>query len=148
MFPIGGTILGVWMLTVGMRTYQIGRAASDWPTTRGKITSSAVTEDHDRDKAYYIASVTYTYSVDSVTYTGDTIYAGYGGSSSQAVAQNLADDYPVGETVNILYDPQTPEISVLSEGMALSNYLTIGAGFVVLIWGLALLRHLPAEWRA
>ena len=146
-FPVCFTLVGGYLLIRGMLDYQLGYAANNWPATTGTITASSVAEDDHGDETTYLALVLYTYSVDAKDFRNDEIYAGYGGSSNKATALAMANKYAVGNSVSVLYNPDSPANAVLESGIGISTYIMILFSLPIVFIGGALLRLLPAEWR-
>lgn len=61
------------------------------------------------------AVVIYEYEANNKKYKGNKIYFGYEPSIKHEPAQNILAKYPVGSYVNILYNPEKPELSVLEK---------------------------------
>ncbi len=146
--PVLFTLGGGYILWHGIQNHRAGTAAKSWPAVTGEVVTSTVIQDPDSDDVSFLATVSYNYTVDSVVYSNDTIYAGYGGSYSKQTAQDLADLYPVGEPVSVLYNPEDPGTAVLQPGTGFSTFLTIAMSLPFLLIGAALLRHFPEEWRS
>ena len=103
-----------------------GDASQQWPSTRGRIvqtkmeTSSRMTSGRSsKEIPIYLPVVIYHYqpdgSVESV-FEGDTIQIGLTWSKYSRDAKDLLARYPVGASVDVYYDPNNPQKSVLKTG--------------------------------
>lgn len=94
------------------------RRAHKWPVTRGRIVASDVEAyqqaDEDSRDPYYKPSVVYTYEVNGRQYSGDRVTMGVKISASlPGIARRMAAKYPVGNEVDVYYNPQNISESVL-----------------------------------
>ena len=132
--------VGLILLSAGMwfiwRARAIGTASTTWPTARGTIKSSRVAP-YDADGIdMFIAEVTYEYKVGVKTYAGDRLrFGGYAGTREKA--QQDADKYRVGMTVDVRYAPRQPQTSTLEPGIAGTSggglALAAGGGAILLL---------------
>ncbi len=123
-------LVGFGLMIWGAQILKNASASSDWSATQGEIISAFVRESQDEDGVTYHADVNYSYAVDDRRYQADTVNFGQYGSSSKARAEEIISRYPVGERVNVYYDPETPETAVLEPGVTWSSYLVLGMGFL------------------
>jgi len=65
-----------------------------------------------------------------ITIGGTTHY------SSSAKAHRVANEYPIGKTVEVAYDPENPAAGVLDAGVNMGSYLAIILGVVFSLVGL------------
>lgn len=138
MILVGG-VLGA----VAYDTHRDGEATKAWPSTSGEILSSRVEEEERRDRDSdgrnrtrytYTARVTYAYTIQGIDYTGHRIRADDTGGDRDKAFDTI-NDFPVGSTVDVYYDPSDPASSVLRQGadpVAVWLFVGIGALFVVL----------------
>jgi len=143
--PITGLVIGGLLLVGGfLLAYRIGKPIRDravasvaWPTAEGRITGSRVerVKNGGDGKATYTADITYDYALDGRTFEGDRVWFGDDYSASDTSAFRAAvDRYPVGQAVQVHYDPAEPAESVLEPGPTWSGsalYL-IGLGLMTL----------------
>ena len=131
----GGTILfmlifgavGLGLFIGGALSYRNALATQSWPTAEGRITFSEIYESRDEDGTSYGLNIGYNYAVEDRPYTGTRIsLTDY--SSSRNYAEGLAEEYPVGKTVQVHYDPADPTKSVLETGANWVQYLLMGMG--------------------
>ena len=115
-------------------------ASKSWPSVQGRIVSSHVERTQIATKVKYKAQVRYQFSVNGRPYMGSRIrYADTTGSSESA-QQKIVDKYPSNAQVEVFYDPQDPDISVLEPGgapflMAIPPLALAGVGLVIFLQG-------------
>ena len=142
-------IFGLYAIYSGVTTYMKAAASVNWPTTNGIITSSAVTNSvncvQNTNGAnscglIYYPNVFYTYTVNNILYTGNTIQL----HDVSSVGNNLlyatseVKKYPVGDNVTVYYEPNVPTTALLESGATIDNlYLPLFGVFFSII-GLAL----------
>lgn len=93
-------------------------AQRTFATTEGVVTASNVESSHGmhRSGPMRIVSLAYTYAVDGREYAGDR-YAYGEWSSNDGRAARIADEFPVGASVTVYYDPDDPRESALAVGV-------------------------------
>jgi Protein of unknown function (DUF3592) len=157
-FPLFGFLLPVAAILVGgfciagfVIVRRQARASTAWPTTSGKITTSAVAsetfrvEEDSRDsrlrfETRYRPVINYVYRVDGYDHYG----SGIAGSwtllhDAPAAAQAVVDAYPVGRDVAVYYDPARPRTAVLDRGNAAGSTVPLVAGVVFSLGGALML---------
>lgn len=92
----------------------------NWLTTQGTILTSKITQEFTRDRHHgtgqgtYVPHVEYEYRLRGRTYHGNTVHpTGLQSCSIHSVCQRIINKYPVGQTVNVYYDPDNPENACL-----------------------------------
>ncbi|WP_372895731.1 DUF3592 domain-containing protein [Stieleria sp.] len=112
--------VGGWLAISGLASFAVQYRASKWPTVEGSIRRAEVVPEND----YYFVRLEYEFTVDGAQYTSDDVYlySGIGGLSvssetmgaeTQAAAEKIRDNYPVGKPVKVYYQPQNPSRSAL-----------------------------------
>ena len=84
----------------------------------------------------YVPIVVYAYEVGGVAWQNDVVWAGLAPeeeSASEAGAEAVVAEYPVGASVNVYYDPHDPQDSVLRAESG-SGWILIGMGGLVAVW--------------
>jgi len=135
--------VGIGVTAWGWNVLGDAKASTSWPSVDGSVISSKVERERTsrrsggrrRTSTTYGAEVRYRYSVDGNEYSSDKVSFGDYSSSNRARAQGIVDRYPVGKTVQVYYDPNTPETAVLESGTSWSCYLPIGLGIIFTIVG-------------
>jgi hypothetical protein len=142
--PIAQGIVAVACLAVGMvltfmyglPMYRRAEASLNWPTTSGTVETSEVTSSFTKGKTKYSPSVSYSYDVNGMRQTSNSIWASGGDSSTvKSVHQAVVDKYPVGSTVKVFYDPEDPAYAILEPGITSTNYIVLGGGGATMLAG-------------
>lgn len=130
----GGAIL----FGLGFRQYQNARVSKSWPIVPGVVVVSELYEYDSDDTTVYDADVRYQYTVNDFSYTGDKVMFGGVGSSNPTSAIEIVNRYPVGQAVEVYYDPADPGTAVLEKGVHESVWLPIGIGAGVTLLSLVM----------
>jgi hypothetical protein len=132
------------MLVIGVLLQRKAAAARGWPTVPGTVIDSRlIASETARLGTIYRAGVTYRYEVNGQTYTNDLLAVGaknHGGNRGPA-ERDLAK-YPVGQQVQVHYNPQEPTQSMLEtrvqDGIAFfavaAILLVLGPILMVVAW--------------
>ena len=126
------------VLTGGTSAYE-AYSSQFWPTTKGEINTSRV---ETRSDAYgnrtYRSKIKYAYSVNHLENPGE-YFAGervgidpFPPSDSRAIAEARLVRYPKGEIVDVYYNPNHPQKSMLEPSFSLSKLIVPGVGLLVL----------------
>jgi hypothetical protein len=111
MLALGFAALG-WLLH--LRIQASGRRACAWPTTSGRVVSSAVRKGTSAVGAPLTPVVVYSYEIGGVSYEGAAIRIGSPPSfHSPTKALAAAARYPAGSRVTVHYDPAAPATAAL-----------------------------------
>lgn len=124
----------------GWPPLKYGFESKSWPITNGTITSSEVDSWMKDGNSQYDARINYSYNVNRKTYNSTKVY--YSGSysgSNITKAKELVNEFPVGTTVDVYYDPDVPESAALKPGVSGNNLLMAALPLIFLIIGLAVL---------
>jgi hypothetical protein len=125
--------LGLLVIVAGVEINRRGDTTRSWPTTPGTILVSEVVTL----KSKFEAVITYTYTIESHTYTSDRIYhRALPYYSEREQAQVLVAEFPPGQTVPIYYNPADPQYAVLVPGKTIEGTIFIVIGAVLLVFGL------------
>ena len=151
MFTIGLYGLAVLLLVGGglvlfhgFGNRSLASESKTWPTAPGVIVTSTVVEEFSRKSSAWELRVTYSYTVAGTSYTGDVVRSGDLDYSDREGAEAKLAAYPVGATVAVRYDPDSPGRAVLESGGG-EWWAIAGAGFVAGIAGIALLVFLVRD---
>jgi hypothetical protein len=99
-----------------------------WPETTGEVLSFQLTRSYLGD---FFASIRYTYQVDGVNYTGETIRPGGRMTfRSRRLARELQSRYRSGVNVPVYYNPDNP-------AECCTDREQTAAGNSAIYWGLA-----------
>ncbi len=147
-FAIILTIMGLIFSAVGggiaffkgLPTVIQARASTDWPTTKGVVTSSKVISSHSDGSTTYRAEVLYKYTIKGEKLESERVWFGDGISTSGGKdARKTVRDYPVGKKVTIYYDPDDLLETCLLPGAFYSTYFFLIFGGIFLGVGLIML---------
>jgi hypothetical protein len=131
---------GLAMGYFGYQEYQDSKASEAWPVVSGTVFSSEVTSyseySNGRHRTYYRADVAYEYTVNDANYTGDQVAFSEVNTSNPDPAQKIVDRYPVGQLVEIHYDPADPGKAVLETGVKIGVWMQLGGGILFVLIGL------------
>ena len=123
-FLIVGGLVAFW----GIRNLVRARDSVNWPCAEGRIVSSSVRQERDKDSTTYHANVLYEYSVSGIVYDGSRVAYGDYGSSDSSHARGIVERYPEGDVVAVYFKPDQPQQCVLEPGLR-------GQAWVVPIFG-------------
>lgn len=133
--------IGLIMIAGGVGFYYSGNAfrkkaqcSLGWPNTDGTATSSKVVHSISSGahggSNHYQPVVEYSYSVGGKEYSGNNIVIGPTGTLPW-LAKREVDQYPVGSSVQVYYNPQDHSEAVLNPGVTKSINGTIAAGLIL-----------------
>lgn len=132
--------------TVGTVRQLIRRQRSKaWPVASGRITHSEMTvetkSDSKGDTTMYGARIAYSYAVGGVDYNGHQVdWVDDIKTNFDSPARKLVAKYPVGQIVNVYYDPADPKTALLEPWRLrgiffIALFAVVFSGFAVfLIW--------------
>lgn len=93
-----------------------------WPTVSGKVLAGNVDEKTGyRGRTFYVVTVRYAYRIGGIDYRGDRLGYAPQRLADKNLAYELGRKYAAGTTVNVYYDPEVPQESVLETTAALSK---------------------------
>jgi hypothetical protein len=147
---LAGIVFGLFVIvTVPFEMYKKAQAET-WPVRQAIITKSFISHQsgaagkHGRP-SYWKAEICGTYSDSGDFFCVDRIrYGGFRFGEGKQAAQMTIEKYPVGMQVDVYYDPDDPEETVLeahSPWTEMHALLGLGIGFLLLPAVLWLLRE-------
>lgn len=115
-----------------------------WPTARGEVVASQFA----MDEGGFSRNFEYRYSVEGETYVSDRVtFFEYVVLANRVQNEQFIDDHPVGSTVKVYYNPNSPESSVVMRTIPLSQIwspllllLCLGGGVTLAIVGVVMRR--------
>jgi len=112
-------LLGALIVTLcaALPQYLRARKSAQWPAVRGIIRVSLLKVGYLKSMKGYYGDVQYDYQVDGRTYRGTRLSFNRVHLAVEDAWQREIDQYPVGKTVAVYYDPQHPNIAVLEPGL-------------------------------
>jgi len=130
---------GCFMVLVGGASAYEAYSSQFWPTTAGEIITSRVDTHRDvDDNRTYHSKVKYGYALNQLEIAGEYFTSERVGidpfppSDSRAIAEARLVRYPKGEIVDVYYNPNRPQRSMLEPSFSLSKLIYPGAGLLVL----------------
>jgi hypothetical protein len=111
---------------------RLAKKSASWPTVTGKIISTGINEESERNSSrkYYSANVEYEYEIDGRKHRNRTI-SFVGQQRTQAHAQEVIEKYTPGNDVIIYHHPKKHSQSVLEPGMIGGVIFPVVLGVVV-----------------
>jgi len=133
-------MLGIALSTSAVLTLQDAFASSSWSEIEGTIFESRVNESISSGSSRtYSAYIRYRYSVNGANHIANRVSFSVIEESDSA-AESAVAKYPIGETVTVYYDPESPDSAVLELGVSWSGFLMLAIGVPILLAGLYALR--------
>jgi hypothetical protein len=143
----GGLSILLGGVSIVWQALAIERAAESrrWPRAPGKVLRSFVDrrEDGDGDGPVYLVKVICRYKVGDSEYTCDRLRFGLALWTSVPMTyfSRALRKYRVGDNVEVFYNPQNPEESVLEAGFAPAMLSGLGFGLAFFVMGILFLRQ-------
>lgn len=125
---------GIFLMAWGVYEIKGSRESRNWPSTKGTVTSSSISEQTRRDTSTrrttttYFPRVLYEYQVKGRHYTSHRIEFGGDSGGMKRMAKKVVDKYPSGKKVTVHYNPQDPQYGVLEAGFTWSSLIVFLAG--------------------
>ncbi len=135
-------LVGLVVIILAVGQIQLGTASKSWPSTNGTVQVSSMTSSygcHGKSGCYYtyVANIDYAYNVGGVQYSsGQLNIIGSASSRDPSYIQGLVNQYPVGESVQVYYNPATPSQAVLQPGVQSGSYALVVFGLIFALVGL------------
>jgi hypothetical protein len=136
---------GLFMVLVGGTSAYESYSSQFWPVTTGEITTSRVDIHLDGyGNRTYISKIKYAYAVDQFENAGEYFTSERVGidpippSDNRAIAEARLVRYPKGEIVDVYYNPNRPQRSMLEPSFSLSKLIYPGVGLLLLAIALSL----------
>jgi hypothetical protein len=143
LWPCVCVAVGVCVLVCGFVLRKKLKATESWPKTTGVITESSVQSEWVRAGSgrEYIVSpkVVYEYQVEGRKYHCSNLAYIENNSANANSAQRKAEKYPVGQPVEVHYNPRNPEYAILKVGDPTNGALPFGmmiVGMIAVIFGI------------
>jgi hypothetical protein len=114
----GGLFCGYTAVTTLKSSIQLwthSRRSKGWPVVEGSVVRAAIREEPSRTYINRIPEVEYRYVVLGTTYQGNRILFDSGERYAEQEAEKILAGYAQGTTVQVHYDPNDPQESVLEQ---------------------------------
>jgi hypothetical protein len=130
-------VMGVIALMIWLTNTQAMEAAMNWPTTSGVVTESNIRWDPPEtgnDYGAFSPILHYSYNVSGTQFEGDRIVFGIFAFRYQSNAQDFINNYPIGKSVIVHYDPNNPQSSILfpEVNQETAPALIVGCAFIAI----------------
>lgn len=135
--------LGIFGAIGFVPTYQHNVAVQENQPTTAEIQSHDIEVKQSDDETNYVPVIVYEYTVDGETYTDNNLYPGRftREKGSRSSAEDILDQYPVGEEFTVQYNPDNPGQAYLRNGGWPSMWwLGVGYGIIAVFGGVWLIR--------
>ncbi len=148
---VGLIFLSIFMLLYYKLTvpfYINASASKDWSIVEGEVLKSRVNPNSGKKNNLYQLQFDYEYTINGTTYHGKGRYFNLG-EASQSWKGDLYDFarmHPVGSTIEVYYNPNSPEDCTIITGMSFLGWLLIGLNFLFLFMSVHLVLF-PGDWR-
>lgn len=138
-------LVGVTLLTIGVRRLWRDHESETWPKAPGVIlfstTTSSTSESRDSDGTTstgtsYNSPLVVEYEVNGRKHYSNTRRFGQLAGSGEKWAAEIAERYPKGAQVQVSYSPADPDQAVLEPGITSEGYWLPGAGAAFFLFGL------------
>jgi len=140
-FGIIFTLVGALMFYFfGLPPLKYANESKSWPKTSGIITKSEVDSWMKDGESQYGAVIKYTYQVEGKEYISYSVGVNSASSNNNmSAAKDLVQEYPVGKTVDVFYDPEVPDSAALKPGIKAGDVALAGGMLLFAILGLLVL---------
>jgi len=135
---------GIGILMFATTKYFNGQESTRWPTTKGVIIRSDITQQKMRSRqtgtigVAYGLDLAYEYTVNNMRFVGQDVMYGekgwWGGTDKEAV-RVASRRFPQGQQVKVYYNAKKPELAVLIPGIhtrAVAGNVVVGVIALVL----------------
>lgn len=120
---LGGVAISFW----GWRSMQQSRRKAQWPTIAGTIVESEPTSEQDE----LLPHIVFAYRVDDVDYR--TVFEFPKDTNPlPEFAQAYVENYPVGKTVDVFYNPAAPKEATL-EPASRGDWMILALGLMMVV---------------
>ena len=114
--------------------------SKNWPKTSGTITHSEVDSWTKDGKSQYDARINYSYTVEGKKYNSSKLNtSGSYTGSNITKAKELVNEFPVGKTVDVYYDPELPDSASLKPGASNTDIVMAVFPLIFFLIGLTVL---------
>jgi hypothetical protein len=136
------TLAGGGMIVWQALATERAAASRRWPRAPGVVSRAFLDRSESDEGPAYLLKVTCRYRVGDSEYNCDRLRFGIAlwSHRSKSSFSRALKKYVVGKSVEVAYNPEKPEESVLEPGFALSLLPGFGFGILVFFMGILMLR--------
>ena len=126
-------VMGILFLVFGIRNHLLGKESETWPTVKGKLAWETSTQAKKNKSVY----VSYEYQVNGISYENSRVNF----RDDNASKEKIRDQYKVGDALEVHYQANNPEQSVLEPGASSMGLITkiFGSLFCFVLSGVFLM---------
>ncbi len=137
----GFALFGLTFTVLGTNLLLLAYDSSSWPHVQGTVSESSVKarrrtgggqRRQSQSTTTYTPDITYTYTVAGQPYLSSRVDFVTESSKDRRVAEQVSQQYPVGQAVRVYYKPTDPFEAVLHPGVKGSTYAPLVAGFIAI----------------
>ena len=130
---------GLWAMAAGVRMGVEGWQARSWPVARGRMIRSGVKEYRTVKNirvARLCLQLEYLYMVGERGLEGSRLDAGWRCFASEERIREKLAQYPPGKELQVYYNPEKEDVSMLEPGIPWAAMLLCGVGLIILstVW--------------
>lgn len=129
--------IGMIILLFALNAIKRSKQSINWPTTSGEIISSKIDVSRGMETGleYYDPCINYKYKVQDKEYTSSRIYFGsqIGASINEDKIKALISKYQAMQKIQVSYDPNNHQLSVIEPGYHKELNSGIIAGIILII---------------
>jgi hypothetical protein len=131
-------IVAVVFVVIALRSQVVVRASGRWETTYAQVIYASVEARRSRSgtgtSTTYYPNVIYQYQVNGQMYQGNRVTLGSSiGLGSYSAVQKTVDQYAIGSTIPIFYNPVNPAEAVIERRAPSSRMFLFIAVVIILI---------------
>jgi 4-amino-4-deoxy-L-arabinose transferase-like glycosyltransferase len=140
-FAFSCVAIALILALVAWKLPQFGiRTTFGWERVDGTITQSEIKEMRVAEGVRYKAGIHYVYRVQEREYTNNQVELVDLYASDQSFAQKLIGEFPKGKTITVLYNPESPNQSLIRHRQFLELLVFIAVPILLLGFGFWLWR--------
>jgi hypothetical protein len=126
--------VGFLLLNRSLRDYSNDKRSQSWPKVKGYVEHCELVDISDVDSYCWKVELQYSYIIDGNAYTGNRIGFGYAGSGFHKYHKAIYDKYVNSESIDIIFDPNNPSVSVAETGFNRSNFIMLALAIFFLVF--------------
>lgn len=145
--PFAGVGIGIFLFSI-LPTFYDALRMSDWPSAQADLVYAELIIDRGSESSTYKAQARYSYQINGVYYTNDRVAISARsdniGSFNEDLGYRLESAYNTKIPINIWYNPQNPQDSIIDRslrpGLLLFKMIFVvvfggaGVGLLVFAW--------------
>jgi hypothetical protein len=113
LWPYAGIVGGLVLFALGLFTRIKTKASLSWPKTSGLVLESSIKTDGSQGVRVVCPNVVYEYTVAGKTYRSSQLALEESDINDSNDARQRAEQHPVGQQVDVYYNPKNPKDAVL-----------------------------------